>query len=488
MASTEIIPQILENAISAFNHYRNTPPAIKQQLLHLIAKKLEFNKEDLKSIAQSETNLASTRLMAEIQRTALQLRSYADFMASGLALDIRINPGNDSTSPSLAKMNIPLGPVAVFGASNFPFAYSTAGGDTACALAAGCVVIEKVHPAHPKTAKAVFQLIQESLNDLNLPEYIFQQVEGGVEIGEALVKHPLLSAVGFTGSFSGGKQLFDWGQKREIPIPVFAEMGSVNPVFFLPETLQKNGNDIAVKMAASISLDAGQFCTNPGIMIAIESGVLDRFKLLLKSEIEKCQPQKMLHGGIYENFQKNKKAALSHEGVRILTTSQLKAETGYADITIAETKAEYFLQHPELKEEVFGSYSLLVTCHNEMEMYRVAETLQGQLTCSVFGTESDFIRFDNLLHILHNKCGRFICNGVPTGVRVATAMHHGGPFPATTDSRFTSVGADGIRRFMRPLCYQNWPDNLLPPELKKSNPFKITRMINEKWDFTFTDN
>ena len=482
MASTEIIPQILENAISAFNHYRNTPPAIKQQLLHLIAKKLEFNKEDLKSIAQSETNLASTRLMAEIQRTALQLRSYAEFMASGLALDIRINPGNDSTSPSLAKMNIPLGPVAVFGASNFPFAYSTAGGDTACALAAGCVVIEKVHPAHPQTAKMVFEIIQQSLTDLNLPEHIFQQVEGDFETGETLVKHPSLAAVGFTGSYAGGKQLFDWGQQRDTPIPVFAEMGSVNPVFFLPETIQENGKDIAAKMAASISVDAGQFCTNPGIMVGIETEGLQQFKLQLTSAIEACKPQKMLHKGIYENFQKNKTAALDQHGVRILTRSTQHAETGFADITVAETNAQYFLQHPELKEEVFGSYSLLVLCTDEPEMYQVAESLQGQLTCSIFGSETDFLRFHKLLPVLQNKCGRLVCNGVPTGVRVATAMQHGGPFPATTDPRFSSVGADAIRRFMRPLCYQNWSDKLLPPELQSDNPFKLVRMVDEKWE------
>lgn len=488
MLNTENINQILENAVSAFNLYRVTSTSQKQQLLHLIAEKLDTHTEGLKSLARLETNLSEPRLSAEIQRTALQLRSYADFMASGLSLDIRINTEKSSTLPALAKMNIPIGAVAVFGASNFPFAYSTAGGDTACALAAGCVVIEKIHPAHPNTAKAVFKLIQESLKELDLPEHIFQQVEGGFETSEHLVKHPFLAAVGFTGSYSGGKQIFDWGQQRKVPIPVFAEMGSVNPVFLLREIIQQTGKEIASKMAASISLDAGQFCTNPGIMVGIESDGLNDFKLYLKSAIEKCDPQKMLHPGIYENFKKSRTVALNHPGVEILANSRIEAEIGFADITVAETTAAYFLQHPELSEEVFGSYSLLIVCRNETEMQQVAESLQGQLTCAVFGTETELQQHQHLISILQKKLGRFICNAVPTGVRVATAMQHGGPFPASTDSRFSSVGADGIRRFMRPVCYQNWPDSLLPPELQAANPYSLSRMVDEKWEIPFTDN
>jgi len=483
-SSHQHIDLILEKSTNAFREYRKQSPEQRKTLLYRIANGLEKASSHLVSVAVKETHLPNGRLEAELKRTAFQLRSYADFMASGLALDIRITPGNANHNPpipSLAKMNVPLGVVAIFGAGNFPFAYSTAGGDTACALAAGCTVIEKAHPAHIETSRAVSKIIQHEISGLNLHPAIFQHTEGGFETGEALVKHPLLAAVGFTGSFNGGKQLFDWGAQRETPIPVFAEMGSVNPVFLLPTLLSSDAVTLAQKLSASISQDAGQFCTNPGIMVAIDSDDLKKFKAELSILIADLHPKEMLHEGIYENFERNKSAALAHKGVKIIARSTAPASGMMAETLVAETTAAYFLSHPGLQEEVFGSYSLLVVCEDEKDLLQVAGHLRGQLTCSVFGTLNELKDQQPLLNILREKCGRLILNGVPTGVTVATAMQHGGPFPATTDARYGAVGGDGIKRFMRPVCYQGWPDELLPAELQAANPLSLWRMVDEKW-------
>ena len=474
----------LEKSQEAFSAYRKLSPTQRKDILYAIADALEDAANSLVSIAQKETHLPKPRLEGELKRTSYQLRTYSNFLASGLALDIRINPGsttNEPPIPALAKMNVALGPVAVFGSGNFPFAYSTAGGDTACALAAGCTVIVKAHPAHIETGRAVSEIIRKCISNFNLPDATFQQIEGGFDTGEALVKHPLLKAVGFTGSLKGGRQLFDWGNSREIPIPVFAEMGSVNPVFLLPESLSKEFYGIAEKLSVSIMQDAGQFCTKPGILVAIASEGLEKFKKAIIPLIQKGVPQKMLHEGIFENFERNKSNALTQRGVGRLSYSQTDVSELEAEIIMAETSATFFLSHPDLQDEVFGPYSLLVVCQNEKEMKLVARNLEGQLTTSVFGTSIDLNTAASLLDILKEKCGRTILNGVPTGVRVATSMQHGGPYPACTDSRFSSVGADGIRRFMRPVCFQNWPDELLPPELQEANPLKLWRLVDEIW-------
>lgn len=476
--------KVLDASIKAFQCFRKTSPAKRSELMHRIADRLENESQHLVPIAQKETNLGQKRLESELKRTAWQLRSYANFMSTGLALDIRISSGQSDTTPPVAplyKMNVAIGPVAVFGSSNFPFAYSTAGGDTACALAAGCSVIVKAHPAHLQTSRAVANLIIDTLASENFTSHIFQHIEGGFETGEALVKHPLLAAVGFTGSLSGGKQLFDWGQQRNTPIPVFSEMGSINPVFFLPGKLNKEAASISEKMVQSISQDAGQFCTNPGVMVAIESSGLQEFRNQLKNSIRSLRPFPMLHKGIFERFTAGKEKVRRLSGIHLLAHSETDAKDGEADITVVETDASFFLSHQELRDEVFGSFSILVVCKNRDEMLEVARSFQGQLTASVFATDEEFIAYDALIQILQDKCGRFISNGVPTGVRVASAMQHGGPFPATSDPRFSSVGGDGIRRFMRPVCYQNWSDKLLPPELQKNNPYQLWRMIDDKW-------
>ncbi|MEO6489483.1 MAG: aldehyde dehydrogenase (NADP(+)), partial [Ferruginibacter sp.] len=381
----------------------------------------------------------------------------------------------------IRKMLVPLGPVVVFGASNFPFAYSTAGGDTACAFAAGCPVIVKAHPAHAETSEMVANAIKKAAFNCGLPGGIFAHVHGeAVSVGEALVKHPFTKAVGFTGSLGGGRQLFDWGNQRKDPIPVFAEMGSINPVFLLPEKTNADANEIAKQYAASITLSAGQFCTNPGLIIGIDNDDLDTFLEILSAEIEKITPSTMLHPGIYNSYVEKRAAALSQTEVKEVAVAEKETGPNQGIATIASTTGRNFLRNPLLHQEVFGPYSLVIRCSDINEMKDVAKDLEGQLTATLMATENEIRNNDELLENIKNICGRLIMNGVPTGVEVCLSMHHGGPYPATTDSRFTSVGADGIRRFARPLCFQNWPNELLPDELKDENPLGISRTVNNE--------
>ncbi|HMJ48323.1 MAG TPA: aldehyde dehydrogenase family protein, partial [Ferruginibacter sp.] len=309
---------------------------------------------------------------------------------------------------------------------------------------------------------------------------IFSHVFGGAEAGEILVKHLYVKAVGFTGSFAGGKQLFDWGNQRREPIPVFAEMGSVNPVFLLPGKINQSAEEIAKQYAASITLGVGQFCTNPGIIIGIDNADLQQFIKVLSSEIKNILPAPMLHPGIYKSYVEKRAAALSQQGVEQLAVAEKDAGLNEGTATIAATTAENFINNPLLHQEVFGPYSIIIKCRDTNEMQQVVKVLEGQLTSSIMATENDILQNESLVESIKNICGRLILNSVPTGVEVCLSMQHGGPFPATTDSRFTSVGADGIKRFARPIAFQNWPDNLLPEELKNNNPFQIWRTVNNQ--------
>ncbi|HEV8270479.1 MAG TPA: aldehyde dehydrogenase (NADP(+)), partial [Chitinophagaceae bacterium] len=388
-------------------------------------------------------------------------------------------PDKNPPKPDIRKMLVPLGPVVVFGSSNFPFAYSTAGGDTACAFAAGCPVIIKAHPAHPETSETVGNVILKAADKCKMPKGIFAHVHGvSFEVGKTLVMHPHTKAVGFTGSFIGGKQLFDGANQRKEPIPVFSEMGSINPVFLLPEKLQASSMDIAKSYVSSITLGVGQFCTNPGLIIGIESMYLDIFIAAMKEEIKKTSPGEMLHPGIFKSYVENRANVLAQEGVEMIAVSETEPIINQGTPTIASASGLAFLNNPVLHKEVFGPYSLIIRCKDMNEMTEVAKHLEGQLTSTLMATENDIKNNDELIEAVKDICGRFILNGVPTGVEVCLSMHHGGPFPATTDSRFTSVGADGIKRFARPICFQNWPNELLPDELKDENPFNIWRTVN----------
>lgn len=478
------IDDILLQSKNAFQQFKKYPLGKRAQLLQQIAIELQAVALSLIPTAKKETNLSEERLRAELDRTIFQLNQYADAILNGNILEARIDTSNSNTTPKqpdLRKMMVPLGPVLVFGASNFPFAYSTAGGDTACALAAGCSVVVKAHPAHAETSSMVAKAIQQALAKCELPKELFAHVFGAdFKVGEYLVGHPVIQAVGFTGSLSGGRSLFDVAVKRECPIPVFAEMGSTNPVFLLNRKLQSGSEDFAKRLMKSITQDMGQFCTKPGLVIGLKGEPFDAFTKQLNAEIHQAIPGLMLHKGIASNYLIKMQTAIMQRHVEVLYQSANVIQEAAGMITLAKMPARYFLTNKIMHEEVFGPYSLLVECNNMDEMLKVAEKLSGQLTCTLLADNDEIEENDALLSVLTEKCGRFILNAVPTGVSVALAMQHGGPYPATTDSRFTSVGADGIKRFMRPICFQNWDDELLPISLQNANPLQIWRTVNNE--------
>jgi NADP-dependent aldehyde dehydrogenase len=481
-ATPEELELVMQNAWKAFLVYQRYSLKQRADFMRAIAFELEECGDELIQTAMDETNLPQARLVSERARTIYQLESYAAACEQGDWLEARIDTAitnRNPPKPDIRKMLIPLGPVVVFGASNFPFAYSTAGGDTACALAAGCPVIVKAHPAHAHTSELVAQAILHAAKNAGMPEGIFAHVHGASpEVGKALVLHDRTKAVGFTGSFAGGKQLFDWGNQRKEPIPVFAEMGSVNPVFLLPEKLKQSAADIARMYAASVTLGVGQFCTNPGLIIGLEGEPLQEFLNKLGDEIRKTTPATMLHPGIFKSYVEKRASALSQEYVETVAVAETEPQVNQGSPTIATVSGEVFLNNPLLHQEVFGPYSLVVRCKDMTEMLEIASRMEGQLTSTLMATEADIRYHEQLVEAVKNICGRIILNSVPTGVEVCLSMQHGGPFPATTDSRFTSVGADGIKRFARPVAFQNWPDTLLPDELKDANPLGIWRTVN----------
>jgi len=476
------IDVVMQKAWNAFRIYKRYSLRERKAFLHAIADELQNAGDDLIKTCMEETNLPEARLINEKGRTIFQLRSYADYYESGACIEATIDTANTDRippKPDIRKMNVPLGPVVVFGSSNFPFAYSTAGGDTASALAAGCPVIVKGHPAHVRTSEMVAVLIKKAADKMEMPEGVFSHVMPlSLAVGEALVKHPYTRAVGFTGSVAAGTQLFKWGNERKNPIPVFSEMGSVNPVFLMPEKLRESSREIAKMYAGSITLGAGQFCTNPGVIIGLEGDDMNIFLATLGNEIRKIAPSKMLHEKIAGSFRSLRSNIILENGVSLLAESKHEENDLYGRPTIATVSSEEFLRNPKLHEEIFGPYSLVVRCKSPDEFALIARAMEGQLTCTMMATTDEMKNNADLIDDIRMLCGRFIINGVPTGVEVCLSMQHGGPFPATTDSRFTSVGADAIRRFLRPLSYQNWPDELLPDELKNKNPLGILRTVN----------
>ncbi len=483
-STTSEIETIMQQAWNAFHIYRKFSLQQRAAFMKAIAVELENCGDALIQTAMQETNLPEARLRGERARTIFQLNSYAEACEKGTWLEASIDtaiPDKTPSKPDIRKMLVPLGPVVVFGASNFPFAYSTAGGDTACAFAAGCPVIVKAHPAHAGTSEIVAGAILTAADKCNMPTGIFAHVHGaGFEVGKALVTHSHTKAVGFTGSYMGGKQLFDWGNQRKDPIPVFAEMGSVNPVFLMTEKLKSSAAEIAQQYAGSITLGAGQFCTNPGIIIGIESDALQIFVHDLGKAIQKINPALMLHPGIVTAYKKNKGNALLQEDVHLVAESETDVKENEGLPTIATASGQAFLNNPVLHQEVFGPYSIIIRCKDMNEMIEVAKNLEGQLTSTLMATENDIQENEELVEVVKNICGRFVLNSVPTGVEVCLSMQHGGPFPASTDSRFTSVGADGIKRFARPIAFQNWSNNLLPDELKNENLLRIWRTVDNE--------
>jgi 2,5-dioxopentanoate dehydrogenase len=462
-----MIEQIMHQSADAFEAYKQVSPAARATFLETIAAELEKQREQMVTTAGEETNLPPARLNGELTRTTNQLQLFADLIKEGSWVDAVI----DTKTTDIRRMLMPIGPVVVFGASNFPFAFSTAGGDTASALAAGATVVVKGHPAHPRTSLLAYEAISSAIRICNMPPFTVQHVEG---FGKELVIHPATTGVGFTGSLQGGKALMSYAAQREVPISVFAEMSSINPVVFYPDALQTQAAQWAQTFAASITLGMGQFCTNPGLLIGLKSEALDNFIHLLSEAIMATVPQKMLHTGIHDAYVKGRSDILSQGAVTLHSEAD-------ALPTLTSINAAEFLSNASLKEELFGPYSLLVSCEDKQELIAVLKSLKGQLTTTVVGTEKDTAEWQDTIASQTSLAGRIIFNQPPTGVEVCAAMVHGGPFPATSDPRFTSVGTSAIRRWVRPVCFQNFPDPLLPDALKKDNPLGIGRWTDNQF-------
>ena len=479
------VNEIMQQAKNAFELYKKKPGNERALFLQAIADCIEEKRDVLVQTANEETNLPAARLNGEISRTTGQLKMFAHLIAEGSWVEAAIDTADLNRTPpkpDTRKMLLPAGPVVVFGASNFPFAFSTAGGDTASALASGSTVIIKGHSAHAKTSCLVFEAIQTAIKKTQMPAYTVQHILGsGNTVGKELVLHPYTTGVGFTGSLQGGKALDNYAQQRSIPIPVFAEMSSINPVVFLPGTLISNSTALAQLFAGSITLGMGQFCTNPGLMIAMESEGLNNFLTQLAEAIAAIVPQKMLHTGIYESYRNGLEKMLHQKGITLVAQSAQTPLQQEAYPTVAKADAATFLQNPHLHEEVFGPYSLMVICKDKEALIEVLHSAKGQLTTTVMGTAEDFENHSDIIEIQTSLAGRVILNNAPTGVEVCASMVHGGPYPATTDARFTSVGTGAVKRWVRPVCFQNFTDALLPDAVKNNNPLGIWRLVNNQF-------
>lgn len=478
--STQNIDRRIQMAVEAFRFLKNTTINERAEFMNAVADQIEALGEELLTVTHAETSLPLARLTGEKARTAGQWRSYAKAVADGIYTEARIDLAQpEKQKGDLRKYNVGIGPVVIFGASNFPFAFSTAGGDTASAIGAGCPVIIKAHPAHPQTSQIMADAISAVVKAFGWPEGIFSHITGtSYEIGTYLTQHPDIRAIAFTGSFNGGKALFDIASRRKEPIPVFAEMGSINPVFVFQNLLETKAEALAKEYINSLTLGVGQFCTNPGVFMALKGEGLDRFINTLKDEIHKITPVKMLHKGIFDNFEKNKNSAMEQPDVEIIASAHTETGSSLGNATVIKTSAGNFLNNPVLSEEVFGPFGIVVECETDEEFMKIAQQLKGQLTITIAATHKDVRDNSTLITILKDKCGRLLFNGMPTGVEVVYGMQHGGPFPSTTDPRFTSVGPDAVKRFVRPICFQNWPDEFLPDELKNENPLQISRMVD----------
>ncbi|SER26659.1 aldehyde dehydrogenase (NADP(+)) [Pedobacter rhizosphaerae] len=487
-ASETDVNKALVAATAAFQIYRHVNKTEKAAFLNAVADEITAIGEELVARASAESGLPLPRLQGELGRTTGQLRLFANLVAEGSWVDAIIDTAlperQPLPKPDIRRMLVPIGPVVVFGASNFPLAFSVAGGDTASALASGCPVIVKAHPAHYGTSALVSEAIIKAVAKTGMPKGVFSLLyDDGYTVGVKLVQHPLTKAVTFTGSYHGGMALAKLAQERKQPIPVFAEMGSINPVIFLPDAVANQAEELAKKYAASITLGAGQFCTNPGLMLVINSPALEKFKQTITEAISIVPSATMLTEGIAKNYSKLSSEVTAEAGVELLAVSGLKNNElkNQSEAKIAQVDAAQFIANPKLHEEIFGPYSLLVVAKDIAELEEVTAVLQGQLTVTIMANKNELQQYQSLIDLLTDKTGRIILNGVPTGVEVCAAMQHGGPFPATNDSRFTSVGSTAIYRFVRPLAYQDWEQALLPDELKDANPLGIFRMVNNQF-------
>jgi alpha-ketoglutaric semialdehyde dehydrogenase len=484
-ASIGEIDRASRAAEGAFEPYAGLSPQKRAGFLRAVAQQVLGLGDQLTERAAAETALPVPRLESERARTVSQILLFAELVEEGSWVEARIDRAlpdrKPQPRPDIRRMLVPIGPVAVFGASNFPLAFSVAGGDTVSALAAGCPVVVKAHPAHPGTSELVASAIRTAAHETQMPTGVFGMLQGeSPEVGITLVTHPSIRAAGFTGSLYAGRSLFDAAAMRPEPIPVHAEMGSSNPVFVLPGALEVRGEAIAKGLAASVTLGSGQFCTNPGLTVLLDSPEGNAFLKATGDLLGAAPAGTMVHAGIKSAYDREIAEIARTGGVTIAARAAgagAHPETEALPALLL-TDARTYVDTPRLSGEIFGPATLAVRCGSRAEMLGLARALHGHLTATVHGTEKDLADFADLVAILRRKAGRLIFNGFPTGVEVCHAMHHGGPYPATTDSRSTSVGTAAIHRFARPVCYQDFPAAALPDELRDENPRRIWRLVD----------
>ncbi|MHC6224906.1 aldehyde dehydrogenase (NADP(+)) [Pseudomonas sp. X10] len=479
-ATAEEVDAAAQAAAAAYPQFRALAPQRRAEFLDSIASELDALGEDFIQTVCRETALPAARILGERGRTSGQLRLFAQVLRRGDFLGARIDRAQPERQPlprlDLRQCRMGLGPVAVFGASNFPLAFSTAGGDTAAALAAGCPVVFKAHSGHMATAERVAEAILRAAERCAMPAGVFNMIFGA-GVGEALVKHPAIQAVGFTGSLKGGRALCDLAAARPQPIPVFAEMSSINPVIVLPQALAVRGEAIARELAASVVLGCGQFCTNPGLVLGTRSPEFSAFVEQLRAQIADQPPQTMLNAGTLRSYAHGVAELKAHPRIRQLAGAEQQGNQAWPQLFQAE--AQCLLDaDPLLQEEVFGPTTVVVELADREQLLQALQALGGQLTASLLGEPDDFAQAADLVALLEHKAGRLLVNGYPTGVEVCDAMVHGGPYPATSDSRGTSVGTLAIDRFLRPVCYQNFPEALLPAALQDANPLNLLRLVD----------
>ncbi len=484
-ASEAEIDQAVRAAAQAFETLRLLPAQRLAELLETIAGEIEALGDALIQVADEETGLGVGRLTGERGRTTMQLRKYAALLREGSYVEAIIDRAQPDRQPaprpSIRRMLFPLGPVAVFAASNFPFAFSVAGGDTASALAAGCPVVVKAHPGHPATSALTAQAIARAVEKMELPAGTFSLVQGNtIDVGQSLVRHPGIAAVGFTGSLRGGRALFDAAASRPTPIPVYAEMGSVNPTVILPGAIAARGAALAEGLAASVTMGTGQFCTNPGLVFVIGGAEANAFIDQVTAAMQAAQPGVLLNRAIQNGLTAAVAGTLATGRVTALTgAAPLDGPScGYAH-TVLHTASRAFRDDESLQAEHFGPVTLFVTCDSLDDLRETLAALEGNLTASIHAQADEADEARPLFDLLREKAGRLIWNGFPTGVEVVHAMQHGGPYPATTAPATTSVGMTAIQRFLRPVAFQNLPDSLLPLALQNANPLGIWRIVDD---------
>lgn len=483
------IDRALTAAAESFDAFRQSSPETRAQLLDTLAEEVLALDDELLERAAAETAHPLPRCRSERDRVVGQARLFAELVREGSWADARIDRGDPGRQPlprpDLRSLLQPVGPVAVFGASNFPIAISVLGSDTVSAFACGCPVVVKGHPAHPGTCELAALAVNRAVEKCGLPPGIFSLVHGtGHGVGANLVEHPETAAVAFTGSLAGGRALFDLANSRPDPIPFYAEMGSANPVFLLPGALRERGEEIATGFVQALTLGVGQFCTNPGLVFGLDSPEWTRFREAAAAAVRTHEPQTMLHAGIHRAYANGLESRRGAESLALLAQSDREAspERSEASACLFLTDAAGFAEHPECGEELFGPASTLVECASPEELAAFAERMEGSLTATVHGTKEDLETHRALVSALEKKAGRLIFNGYPVGLEVNHSIHHGGPYPATCHSHFTSIGTRAIQRFVRPVCYQDWPASALPEELQDGNPRGIWRLVDGEWD------